>query len=340
MDRTKYEEPIRELAKKCLNEDTLKNALSKKIGKNIDSDEVKKQYNNNFCDSKDDRYRNWFLLDDFEENNNILIMGINPGGGTKIKDNLYEFYGFDKKSLLENNYRKKLLDILEEECVWEEYYYQNYNLIENGRFFWAYKEISKCKDIINETFNKILNYDEEKLLEKELKKIEEKKNKISNAREKLLNAFNEIYEIERKKDGPYVIFCDLFCYADGTQDNIKQAIEKIDRKQLREDVREIVRLYIEYYKPQMIIVTNAYASHLINESVNKKFNDGKEFIEFEKKEIDNDYLSINDYSKMFSGDKKVPIVFSSMVSGQRALDKYSYIRLKNRIKEIYDDIKK
>ena len=53
-----------------------------------------------------------------------------------------------------------------------------------------------------------------------------------------------------------------------------------------------------------------------------------------------DYLSINDYSKMFTGEKKVPIVFSSMVSGQRALDKYSYIRLKNRIKEIYDDIKK
>ena len=69
-------------------------------------------------------------------------MGINPGGGTKIKDNLYEFYGFDKESVLKDNYRKELLGILEDECVWEEYHYQNYNLIENGKFFWAYKEIS------------------------------------------------------------------------------------------------------------------------------------------------------------------------------------------------------
>lgn len=342
MDRTEYEQKIRELAKKILNEKSLQEFLSKKIGKNIDDEEFIKQYNNNFCDSKLPN-KNWFLLEEFEENNNILIMGINPGGGTKIKDNLYEFYGFDKESVLKDNYGKELLDILEDECVWEEYHYQNYNLIENGKFFWAYKEISKCEDIMNETFNKILNYDEEKFLEKEFKKIEKKRNKISKSCEKLLNAFNEMYKIERKKSGPYVIFCDLFCYADGTQDNIKQAIEKnkeIDRKKLREYIREILRLYIEYYKPQMIVVTNAYASHLINESVNKKFNDDEELIGFDNKEIDNDYLSINDYSKMFTGEKKVPIVFSSMVSGQRALDKYSYIRLKNRIKEIYDDIKK
>lgn len=341
MNRTEYEENIRVLVKECLDEDTLKKALSEKIDKNINDEELKEQYYNNFCDSKDGKNRNWFLLDEFEENNNILIMGINPGGGTKIKDNLYEFYGFDKECVSENNYRKELLDILEDECVWEEYHYQNYNLIEDGKFFWAYKEISKCEDKMNETFNKILNYDEEKFLEKEFKKIEKKKNKISKNREKLLNAFNEIYKIEREKDGPYVIFSDLFCYADGTQDNIKKAIEKkeIDREELRKHIRDIVKLYIEYYKPRMIIVTNAYASHLINESINKKFND-EEVIEFENKKIDNDYLSINDYSKKFSGEKKVPIVFSSMVSGQRALDKYSYIRLKNRIKEIYDDIKK
>ena len=64
----------------------------------------------------------------------------------------------------------------------------------------------------------------------------------------------------------------------------------------------------------MMVVTNAYASDLIKDAL--KGNAEK-----------------NEEDMLFY--KETYIIFSGMVSGQRAVDKYSYIRLKRRIEELY-----
>ena len=45
-----------------------------------------------------------------------------------------------------------------------------------------------------------------------------------------------------------------------------------------------------------------------------------------------------DYIEYEYKDRKIPIILSGMVSGQHALDKFSYIRLKNRISDVQKTI--
>lgn len=122
------------------------------------------------------------------------------------------------------------------------------------------------------------------------------------------------------KSGPYIVFNDLFCYADGNQNNIKEIIKHYDeiKKENKRDkleiIKEIIDLYIGYYNPKMIVITNAYASDLIKESLSK-----------ETKGIEEDYIKYNN----------VDIIFSGRIGGGN-MDKYSRYRLKKRINEIYN----
>ena len=158
-------------------------------------------------------------------------------------------------------------------------------------------------------------------------------------------------KIKKAKNGPYIIYGDLFYYADGKQDNIRKTInnyinkdternKKNDEKKeenqnnLNKKIKEIIDIYIKFYEPKMIVITNAYASDLIKEALksNSKIIDEECNIK-NNKEKEEDYDAIE-----YKNDKneEIPIIFSGMVSGGHALDKYSYIRIQNRIKKIYN----
>lgn len=131
------------------------------------------------------------------------------------------------------------------------------------------------------------------------------------------------FNIDNKKD--LLIFADLIYYHDKQQKNIekilKETYNKDEQKKLRNNVKNMILEHIEMFAPKLIVVTNAYASNLIYESFAAKENEKYDL----KEEIKDDVIKV----------KNVPIILSGMVSGQRALDKYSYYRLRKRISEVY-----
>lgn len=232
----------------------------------------------------------------------ILVMGINPGGGRIIPENRnieinQKLLCINNENVKKGSYKEKLIKILSEKgIIFQNYHNKNYNLFEGieGKLFWTLKTKEEWKMI----------------LEKNIKDIEEKK--------ELLKTFENIYGEEVDKSGPYIVFGDLFWYADGTQSNIEAVIK--DFNGINTKVKELMDIYIEYYNPKIIVITNAYASHLVEEAIPKENY-------YKPSEVDVIYYQIN--------NKKIPIVFSGMVSGQRTMDTYSYIRLKNRIENLY-----
>jgi len=134
------------------------------------------------------------------------------------------------------------------------------------------------------------------------------------------------FDTDNKKD--LLIFADLIYYHDKKQKNIekilKETYNKDERKELRNNVKNMILEHIEMFAPKLIVVTNAYASNLIYESFVAKENKKYDV----KEEIKDDVIK----------ERNVPpIILSGMVSGQRALDKYSYYRLKKRISEVYQN---
>ena len=341
-DKEKIEKQIRNKVNEIFDDDYLKKKLREKLQEN-DDNKINKQFNNNY--SNDEEGKNWFLLKAFDKNNNVLVLGCNPGGGDWIKNNLYEFLGFDKENFDQNSEESKVLDILEGINIYENYHYLNYKLFKGieGKFFWAYETLENIINLSNKIIGKIENDEYNKLEEN---KKNEKKNKIQKlGKEKISETIKEIYEKENQKKGPYIIFADLFCYANGKQSDLKDYIEenyKIDndkqngkqtknnelkeRYKLRRNIKEILKCYIEYYNSKMIVVTNAYASDLIYEAL---FAKGNKRFDIKKQEKIYDAINVK------CGNQTVPIIFSGMVSGGHSLDKYSYLRLKRRIEEVF-----
>lgn len=93
---------------------------------------------------------------------------------------------------------------------------------------------------------------------------------------------------------------------------------------------------IEKINPKVIVVINAFASDIItrnkyNKKPSRVFFPGDNILKINDdsfKEKGYDSLEIND---------GIPILFSSMLSGQRALDNHTYRRLKWQIRKIYDN---
>jgi len=123
--------------------------------------------------------------------------------------------------------------------------------------------------------------------------------------------FDRFVEIS-KKIGIDWQHIDLFLYKETSQKDFKEHI--MDGKKLNQFAIDQINLFKEILfeiKPQCIIISNAFASEIFREY------------------FDNNLLW--DKNKGFHWfvmeNKKVPIFFSYMLSGQRALDRWSYERL-------------
>jgi hypothetical protein len=98
---------------------------------------------------------------------------------------------------------------------------------------------------------------------------------------------------------------------------MKRILEKGELNQFGLDQLPIFRDALKAIVPRAIVVTNAFGSEIVR----KHFADDLVWDE----ERGHHWFS--------GGDKKVPIFFSSMLSGQRALDRWSYERLVWHIKQ-------
>lgn len=334
MDRKEEKEienNIREILKKILPEKNMisikekrKNELENKKNKTNKEEEEYEFLKEDLKGLVKHNYTKEYLVNLPNAENKILVFGLNPGGGQTIEEQEI-IKPYEKVLCFDNTENsnpkvKELFNILvKRNCIFQNYFYKNFGLFENidAKLFWNF-------------------YDEDNI-RKILKKV------LNNDREDLIDTFiTEIYE-QQQNDKPCIIFGDLFQYADGNQENIRQAINeyinkgitKDDRsketkeknksiveeneKKLYGDIKQVFTEYINYYNPKMIVVTNAYASDLIRNAFKEKE---------ENKEV-NDLKII----------KNVPVIFSGMVSGGHALDKYSYLRLQRKIAEEWEKIK-
>lgn len=106
---------------------------------------------------------------------------------------------------------------------------------------------------------------------------------------------------------------DLFLYKETSQSDFKRRIMNGDK--LNEFALDQVTLFEEVLvtvNPKCIIVANAFGSQLLREHIKS----------------DLEWDASRGFHWFSKGDKKIPIFFSSMLSGQRALDRWSYERLK------------
>lgn len=133
-----------------------------------------------------------------------------------------------------------------------------------------------------------------------------------------LNRFNDIltkeqfeflqgYISEKKK---YIIFSDLVFVKETKSKEIEQILGQDNKS-----IYSLFKMQLEYYKPKQVLVTNASASLFLHEQIKREL------------QIKDDLI----YSEINYND--VPIIFSSMVSGTRALDRFNYMRLKKDIEK-------
>ena len=105
------------------------------------------------------------------------------------------------------------------------------------------------------------------------------------------------------------------------QKNVEQLIHDENLKKFISEQQKITMEVIKKIKPKIIVVINALASKLF-------------------KEINNDYIKFNEksgyYDFNYEEEFSCSCFFSSMLSGQRALDNESLLRLKWHIKKCYN----
>ena len=102
---------------------------------------------------------------------------------------------------------------------------------------------------------------------------------------------------------------DLFLYKETSQSDFKKRI--MDRDSLNEFALEQITLFEEallMIEPKCIIVANAFSSQLLREHIK-----GDLLWDTER-----------GFHWFTKGGRKIPMLFSSMLSGQRALDRWSY----------------
>ena len=139
------------------------------------------------------------------------------------------------------------------------------------------------------------------------------------------NTISELHIDTNEKPEPkrtLLIFGDLIYYHHTNQKDIEKIIDEKknnNKDDLYSIVKSILEEHITMFDPNLILVTNSYVSKLLWEVYcnNKGYND--------------DVIKIKT-----KNNKEKTILLSGMVSGQRAMDVFSKVRLKNRIKGLLE----
>lgn len=116
---------------------------------------------------------------------------------------------------------------------------------------------------------------------------------------------------------------DLFLYRETSQANFKSRI--LDNSKLNEFGLEQIKIFEEILvevEPKCVIVVNALGSEILRKYIKNDlvWDEGRGFHWFKR-----------------SG-KKIPMFFTSMLSGQRALDRWSYERLAWHVRQAMDTL--
>jgi len=136
----------------------------------------------------------------------------------------------------------------------------------------------------------------------------------------------EFFENEVKNPKSVVpIFHDLYPVRHTNQKEFVQFIEHEENKEFREKLDEATKNLIDGIMPDIIVIANAKASELMQKIFFGKSEPEKIKLKGETKR-----------TYKFNG-KKTVMIFSSMLSGQRALDTYSRSRLAREISETWKD---
>lgn len=110
---------------------------------------------------------------------------------------------------------------------------------------------------------------------------------------------------------------DLFFFRETSQNNFKKRI--FNRNGLTDfgtDQLKLSKSLIEEIKPKIIVVVNAFASDLFLNEYNAVFDENEGF------------------HKILLNNRTIPVFLGSMLTGQRAMDRYSYQRLKWHISKV------
>jgi hypothetical protein len=132
--------------------------------------------------------------------------------------------------------------------------------------------------------------------------------------------FNRFKEIARSvgKDWEHI---DLYFYYETSQSTIRQKIKYNNPKDFWGNQLVLSKKLISEAKPIMIVGANAYASTIFEKEFNAKYNKEKGYHE----------IQLN--------GKTLPVFLGGMLTGQRALDNYSFERLKWHIRQTIKGIK-
>ncbi len=160
------------------------------------------------------------------------------------------------------------------------------------------------------------------------------KEEIGNAYPEVKAAWEKCFDNEAEKQTDYIlVFADLFYQCERYQEELikyltyfskenltradrKKAKEKVE-KELSENIKKIMKLYMEYYNPELIVVTNRGASNLIKSA----------YISYADDKLE-DEIDIP-----FDG-RSVKCLFTSMLTGRGRLSNELYDRLKRRINDL------
>ncbi|MQW91413.1 hypothetical protein GFH30_09970 [Acinetobacter wanghuae] len=157
------------------------------------------------------------------------------------------------------------------------------------------------------------------------------KNDNEKTQHSYFNKFEQLLPFENNDKKLAWNHIDLFFYRKTSQKDFKQMILEKGGKlnSFGEAQFKLSTRLIKELQPCLIVVVNAFASELIKEQIN--LGDSADWgITFDE-DKGYDLLSWNECSK------DVPIFFSSMLTGQRALDNHSFKRLQWHVKQALKD---
>ena len=257
----------------------------------------------NECKNKKNKY-----INECKKNKYILVLGINPAGD----ENSAEY---------DQNYL---------------YYIPTITAKKGEKRFYN-KYFKPIYDLFDEATEQKIKWDW-----CNLEDIENIKNEIDGQN---FGKIEKFYKESNKKEFT-ILSGDLFYYHETSQEKFKKLLkkginenldekgekqnEKNRKKFLYPQIKEILNIHIKKILDEgdlkLIYINNAYASDLIYESILEE--PVKESEKLPTKKVYKFEYKNNVYS--------IPILFGGMLSGQRAMDKYSKARLKKEIKEILE----